>query len=82
MTAMPSGYSAGNSNVVPLLDWCLNEYENPKNTLLSGDNARVARGGSWDYVRDSARASYRFNYDIDRDNYLGFRLMCVRPLIL
>ena len=63
-------------------EWCLNEYENPKNTLLSGDNARVARGGSWDYVRDSARASYRFNYDIDRDNYLGFRLMCVRPLIL
>jgi hypothetical protein len=28
-------------------EWCLNEYENPKNVDLGGDAARVVRGGSW-----------------------------------
>ncbi|MCP4166168.1 MAG: SUMF1/EgtB/PvdO family nonheme iron enzyme, partial [Chloroflexi bacterium] len=28
-------------------EWCLNEYENPEHTLVSGDATRVLRGGSW-----------------------------------
>jgi formylglycine-generating enzyme required for sulfatase activity len=41
-------------------EWCLNEYDKPRRTDLSGDAHRVVRGGSWDNVRDDARASYRF----------------------
>ena len=43
---------------------------------------RVARGGSWLDLRDFARASFRSYFVIVRFNLIGFRLMCVRPLIL
>ena len=32
-------------------EWCLNEYDTPSNTDLSGDARRVMRGGSWNYDR-------------------------------
>ena len=43
---------------------------------------RVLRGGSWSYSHDGARASYRDFDGIDRSFNIGFRLVCVRPLIL
>ena len=38
-------------------EWCLNQYDKPIDTGLGGTFRRVARGGSWDYDRDFARAA-------------------------
>lgn len=60
-------------------EWCLNEYDKPKNIGLGGSQVRVVRGGSWIYDRDGARAAVRNN---DRPGYRldgwGVRV-CVRP---
>jgi formylglycine-generating enzyme required for sulfatase activity/energy-coupling factor transporter ATP-binding protein EcfA2 len=73
-------YPQGASPVGPLdmagnlWEWCLNEYEAPSNTGLSGDGRRVVRGGSWDSFQDDARAAYRAsNAPVSRNNSLGFR---------
>jgi formylglycine-generating enzyme required for sulfatase activity len=56
--------------------WCLNEYENPTNTQLSGKALRVVRGGAWDSVRILARAVVRFGGNPDgRYDFIGFRLV-------
>jgi formylglycine-generating enzyme required for sulfatase activity len=48
---------------------------------ITGDGRRVVRGGSWDDVRDSARAASRFDdAPVDRGNGLGFRLVCSSPI--
>ena len=45
--------------------------------------ARVLRGGSWFNFRDFARGSSRSSYDpVARGYFIGFRVVCVRPLIL
>ncbi len=58
-------------------EWCLNEYENPANTSLSGGSPRVLRGGSFDFDSGNARAAVRFyNYPFFRLQSLGFRVVC------
>lgn len=63
-------------------EWCLNEYEHPERMVLAGDVRRVVRGGSWDYDQDDARATYRNLADPgNRDNDLGFRVVCSSPIL-
>ena len=62
-------------------EWCLNKYDSPKDVAPGGDARRVVRGGSWDYYRVIARASYRDHSRPDlRDFVVGFRLVCVSPI--
>lgn len=57
-------------------EWCLNEYEHPERTDLSGTGRRVVRGGSWNDPLDRARAAYRYLVFPDgRASYLGFRVV-------
>ena len=59
-------------------EWCLNEYDNPSETKLSGDARRVVRGGAWYGSPVNARASARPRNDPNLRNYgLGVRLACV-----
>jgi formylglycine-generating enzyme required for sulfatase activity len=63
-------------------EWCLNEYDNPKQTGLSGDGRRVLRGGSWDYSPDYARAACRAHFGPAYRNLdFGVRLVCVAPIL-
>jgi Sulfatase-modifying factor enzyme 1 len=63
-------------------EWCLNEYDNPKRTTLSGDARRIWRGGSWYNGHNSARTAFRTFYS---PNYsganVGFRLACLSPML-
>jgi hypothetical protein len=64
-----------------LWEWCINEYDKPKRTEVSGKKARALRGGSWDDLQDFARCALRLNYHPDlRNGYIGFRLVCVSPI--
>jgi len=41
-------------------------------------STRVLRGGSWNLNQDDARSAYRFwNSPYDRNDYIGFRVVCV-----
>jgi hypothetical protein len=61
-------------------EWCLNEYDTPSNTELSGDARRVMRGGSWNYEQDEARTAFRGSDVPNYCNYdVGFRLACFDP---
>ncbi|MEI7866476.1 MAG: SUMF1/EgtB/PvdO family nonheme iron enzyme [Candidatus Methylumidiphilus sp.] len=63
-------------------EWCLNEYDQPERRGTEGDARRVARGGSWDYALDDARAAFRLSYHPgSRRNFVGFRLVCVAPIL-
>jgi Sulfatase-modifying factor enzyme 1 len=63
-------------------EWCLNEYEYPGRTALSGEATRVVRGGSWCHLQDHARAAYRIYYlPVFRNNLLGFRVVCSSPIL-
>jgi formylglycine-generating enzyme required for sulfatase activity len=56
-------------------EWCLNEYNNPRGTGLSGASRRVVRGGSWDNPSDEARVSFSHSYNPNlRDDLLGLRV--------
>jgi formylglycine-generating enzyme required for sulfatase activity len=62
-------------------EWCLNTYENPNNSSLSGTDSRVVRGGSWVGGSDNARASCRyFIRPGGRYFSIGFRLCCFSPI--
>jgi formylglycine-generating enzyme required for sulfatase activity len=43
---------------------------------------RVLRGGSWNFILDGARASYRFSVvdPVDRNGDVGFLVVCVSPI--
>lgn len=60
-----------------ILEWCLNEYENPRMVEVTGDSDRALRGGSWYDFWLVARCAFRGVNDPDfRDDTIGFRLMC------
>ena len=62
-------------------EWCLNEYDRPKNVTPAGDARRVVRGGSWSGSRAGARAAYRLFFAPGyRGANLGFRLVCASPI--
>jgi formylglycine-generating enzyme required for sulfatase activity len=62
-------------------EWCLNEYENPKNIGLAGDGNRVARGGSWIDLDYEAQAVSRNYWGPNfRDDYVGFRVVVSSPI--
>ncbi len=62
-------------------EWCLNEYSNPDQTRLGGEESRVVRGGSWDNDRDFARADDRYDFHPNyRDDDFGFRVVCASPI--
>jgi formylglycine-generating enzyme required for sulfatase activity len=57
-------------------EWCLNEYDKPKNTQVSGSETRVLRGGAWPVYQDETRAAYRDGLDpVNRSYFIGFRLV-------
>ena len=57
--------------------------DSPAHEDVNATGARVLRGGSWNDIRDDARASFRYDVDPDdRFNDVGFRVVCFRPLIL
>ena len=65
-------------------EWCQNAYANPDDTGFSTDAniTRVLRGGSFDDLRRSCRAPFRFDRNpLNRYNNNGFRLLCVSPII-
>ncbi len=64
-------------------EWCLNEYENPEHTLVSGDATRVLRGGSWNGLAVVASALFRNgNLPHGQDYDVGFRVVvsCSVPI--
>jgi formylglycine-generating enzyme required for sulfatase activity len=64
-----------------VMEWCLNRYDSPKDVRLGGDARRVVRGGSWGGDHEGARCAFRLHYHpVVRDDYLGFRVVCVSPI--
>ncbi|MDS4059061.1 MAG: SUMF1/EgtB/PvdO family nonheme iron enzyme, partial [Candidatus Contendobacter sp.] len=63
-------------------EFCLNQYENPRNVVLAGDVRRVARGGAWSGSQILARTTYRFGgAPGGRDDLRrGFRLARASPI--
>jgi formylglycine-generating enzyme required for sulfatase activity len=78
--ASPVGALDMSGNV---MEWCLNEYNKPKNVEVSSSETRVVRGGSWGYVRSYARAASRndFRGPGFRHGSFGFRLCCASPIL-
>ena len=75
----PSGKSK--QNVMDLSgnvwEWCLNQYDQPKQTKVGGEARRVLRGGSWNNHQDNARCAVRdYSFPGDRDSNYGFRVVC------
>src|SRR5262245_46654442 len=61
-------------------EWCLNEYDHPQRTGLSGTARRVVRGGSWGNDQGYARASYRAYYAPGNRYYdVGLRVVRSSP---
>ena len=60
-------------------EWCGSFYD-PSD--INNPNAiRVLRGGSWNNYQDFARSAYRRRlYPFDRDDYVGFRVVCSSPI--
>ncbi len=52
-----------------LLEWCLNEYDNPERVQLEGDAWRVLRGGSWFSFELEAYVPCR---NADHPDYRGY----------
>jgi len=64
-----------------LWEWCLNKFDNPRDTELGGDARRVVRGGSWGDYQPGARAACRGGDRAGgRNDYGGFRVVCAAPL--
>ncbi|MEI7869191.1 MAG: SUMF1/EgtB/PvdO family nonheme iron enzyme [Candidatus Methylumidiphilus sp.] len=85
--ANPFGLHDTAGNVMEWVADCRHEdYQNAPadgSVWQGGDcERRVARGGSWDHLRDDARAAYRsYNHPDNRSNLIGFRLVCVAPIL-
>ena len=65
-----------------ILEWCLNDNENPKRDEVSGKEFFAGRGGSYFFLRDGARCALRYWFFLPdfRDSGLGFRLVCASPI--
>jgi formylglycine-generating enzyme required for sulfatase activity len=64
-------------------EWCLNKFYTPEETQSNTNDFdfRVLRGGSWNYARGGARSAYRNRSGANnRNNSLGFRLVCSSPI--
>lgn len=71
--ASPDGVLDMSGNV---WEWCLNNYDNPGQTTLSGTARRVARGGSWTFDQSQARVAVHIvNDPVKRDLSQGFRVV-------
>jgi len=64
-----------------ILEWVLTEYKSKISNMLSNNERRVVRGGSWDYDSVNARAACRLVSDpVSRYYFIGFRVSVgVRP---
>jgi formylglycine-generating enzyme required for sulfatase activity len=90
-TTPVTAYPAGASPVGALdmcgnvWEWCLTDYGKPAadaaGEVLSSDNGRVVRGGSWGNYPGSARAAYRdYGAPLLRFNISGFRVFAWLPI--
>ncbi|MBY0474656.1 MAG: SUMF1/EgtB/PvdO family nonheme iron enzyme [Nitrosomonas sp.] len=70
-------------------EWCQDEWHDSYQGAPSdgsswedgGNEARVLRGGSWNVYPDDVRASVRYDGDpVDRDDGIGFRVLCSSPI--
>jgi hypothetical protein len=62
-------------------EWCLNEFDRPRQAGLTGKASRVLRGGSWNFSPVGARAAFRGLYPpYARVDYVGFRVVCASPI--
>ena len=62
-------------------EWCMNSHDKPRVLTPDRKVGRVLRGGSWDDSQGFARASSRDRHvPGDRDNRIGFRVVCVSPI--
>jgi Uncharacterized conserved protein len=61
-----------------VVEWCASHYGL---TSKDGQNSRVLRGGSWLLIQDFARSANRSRSGPDyRDDFIGFRVLCVAHL--
>jgi formylglycine-generating enzyme required for sulfatase activity len=59
-----------------VFEWCLNEWDNPKNLSLEGSAQRVLKGGSWVMVPRLSEVTYRSDeYPYVRSSHIGFRVV-------
>ena len=64
-----------------VLEWCLNKYEDQRDSDTDGKAARVLRGGSWNSIQVDARSASRDRFGPnDRFNTVGFRVLCSSPI--
>lgn len=64
-----------------VMEWCLNEFDNPSRLGLGGSEARALRGGSWDSDKHHAQTTSRFrHFPSSRDHHRGFRIVCAYPV--
>jgi Sulfatase-modifying factor enzyme 1/AAA ATPase domain len=76
--AWPGGPLDMSGNV---LEWCLNEHEDPRRIGTEGDASRVVRGGSWFSDPPSARSAVRnLCVPVDRYAFPGFQVACPSPI--
>jgi len=79
--ASPYGVMDMSGNV---WEWCLSDYGNPqldaRKENLRTEQSRVLRGVAWYSNQMNARAVFRyFNHPTARYNFIGFRVVVVRP---
>ena len=66
-------------------EWCLNSFDEPTNQAWPNDwrkDRRALRGGSWNGNESWARCASRYGFSSSsRDGPIGFRLLCVSPIL-
>lgn len=67
-----------------LWEWCQNRFDPPEKVEVTIDakHTRVLRGGSFSYDGRYCRAPFRLGSNpSNRDDDVGFRLLCLSPII-
>ncbi|PUB76294.1 MAG: hypothetical protein DBP03_04855 [gamma proteobacterium symbiont of Ctena orbiculata] len=64
-------------------EWCLNKLNNPQDTTIDGSrSSRGLRGGSCFRTPEDARTTNRNGaHPVFRDDYRGFRVVSLSPII-